>query len=206
MVVIDVDSEKIRDASEDGFIGIHGDGGQDEVLVKAGITRAASLICTVAPDSAALMTVLTAHVISPDLEIVAKATLPESEPKLVRAGASRVISMHHIAASRIVDEIIRETRPDLEAYKSMEVDGGIVRLETGEAIVEAGGPYCDKALGESSAMFDSKADIVAIRRAETGRLVDADDEAVPHAGDRLILVGTPRHVEETVAALMREQE
>ena len=59
------------------------------MLIKAGITRAESLICTVSPDSAALMTVLTAHVIAPDLEIVAKATLPESEAKLVRAGASR---------------------------------------------------------------------------------------------------------------------
>ncbi len=206
VVVIDSNAAKVQDASEDGFTGIHGDGGQDEVLVKAGIMRASSLICTVAPDSAALMTVLTAHVINPELQIVAKATLPESEPKLVRAGASKVISMHHIAAIRIVDEAIGEVRPDMEARKSMEVDGGIVRLETGEAIVEAGGPYCDRALGESSAMFDSKADIVAIRRADTGRLVDADDEAVPRVGDRLILVGTPRHVAEAVTALMREQE
>ena len=43
--------------------------------MKAGITRAKSLICTVAPDSAALMTVLSAHVIAPEVEIVAKATL-----------------------------------------------------------------------------------------------------------------------------------
>ena len=204
VVVIDSDGERVRDASEDGFVGIHGDGGQDEVLVKAGITRASSLICTVAPDSAALMTVLTAHVISPGLEIVAKATLPESEPKLVRAGASKVISMHHIAASRIVDEIIGGSESG--GHKNIEVDGGIVNLETGEATVEAGGPYCDRALGESTAVFDSKADIVAIKRVDTGRLVDAADDVVPHAGDKLILVGTPRHVADGVAALMRGQE
>ena len=206
VVVIDVDAEKVRDASEDGFVGIHGDGGQDDVLVKAGITRASSLICTVSPDSAALMVVLTGHVIQPQLEIVAKATLPESEPKLVRAGASKVISMHHIAAGRIVDETISVSRPEFEAYKSMEVEGGVVRLETGEVIVEAGGPYCDVSRGESSAVVDSKADIAAVRRAETGRLVDATDETTPRAGDRLILVGTPRHVSDAVRTLMQAQE
>ena len=205
VVVIDADGEKIRNASEDGFVGIHGDGGQDEVLTKAGITRAASLVCTVAPDSAALMTVLTAHVIAPDLEIVAKATLPESEPKLVRAGASKVVSMHHIAASRIVAEILGVTEIDREGLNSIEVEGGTVPLGTGEVIVVGGGPYCDVAIGESTVVSDSKADLVAIKRLISGDLVDATDDVVPHAGDRLILVGTPDHVEEAVRALMESQ-
>ena len=202
VVVIDVDGEKIRNASEDGFVGIHGDGGQDEVLMKAGIKRAESLVCTVAPDSAALMTVLTAHVIAPDLEIVAKATLPESEPKLVRAGASKVVSMHHIAASRIVDEILGVTEIAKEGLKSIEVEGGIFPLEVGEVIVVGGGPYCDVPIGKSTVISGSKADVVAIKRSDLG---DATDDVVPHAGDRLILVGTPDHVEEAVRALMDAQ-
>ena len=47
VVVIDNDPEAVRNASEDGFMGIQGDGGQDEVLTTAGIERAASLVCTV---------------------------------------------------------------------------------------------------------------------------------------------------------------
>ncbi len=206
VVVIDTDAEKIRNASEDGFVGIQGDGGQDEVLLKAGIKRAKSLICTVAPDSAALMTVLTAHVIAPHLEIVAKATLPESEPKLVRAGASKVISMHHIAAGRIVDEIIGVTDADREGLSRIEVEGGIVPLETGEVLVAGEGPYCDRPIGASSLVSDSKADIVAIKRGDTGELVDAEDDTIPRAGDRLILIGTPDHVEEAVQTLMKAQE
>ena len=205
VIVVDVDGEKIRNASEDGFVGIHGDGGQDEVLIKAGITRAKSLVCTVAPDSAALMTVLSAHVIAPDVEIVAKATLPESEPKLIRAGASKVISMHHIAASRIVDEIVGATDVSDEGTRSIEVEGSVFSVEAGEVIVVGGGPYCDKPIGESMVISDSKADVVAIKRGETGDLVDADDDVVPRAGDRLILVGTPEHVEESVRTLMRAQ-
>ena len=206
VIVVDADGEKIRNASEDGFVGIHGDGGQDEVLIKAGITRAKSLICTVAPDSAALMTVLSAHVIAPDVEIVAKATLPESEAKLVRAGASKVISMHHIAASRIVDEIVGGAAVSREGSRSIEVEGGVFSVETGEVIVVGDGPYCDVPIGESTVISDSKADVVAVKRGDSGEIVDANDDTVPRAGDRLILVGTPEHVEEAVQTLMRAQE
>lgn len=206
VVVVDADGEKIRNASEDGFVGIHGDGGQDEVLIKAGITRARSLICTVAPDSAALMTVLSAHVIAPDVEIVAKATLPESEPKLVRAGASKVISMHHIAASSIVDEIVGATVTSSDGLRSITVEGGVVPVETGEVIVVGGGPYCDRPIGKSTMIADSKADVVAIKRGVSRELIEVTDETVPRAGDRLILVGTPEHVENAVQALMKAQE
>ena len=205
VVVIDSHVDKVREASEDGFVGIHGDGGQDEVLIKAGITRAQSLVCTVAPDSAALMTVLSAHVIAPNLEIVAKATLPESEPKLIRAGASKVISMHHIAASRIVDEVLNVTDADREQLNRIEVEGGIIPLETGEVLIAGDGPYCDKPIGESTLISDSKVDVVAIKRGETGQLEDVNDDTVPRAGDRLILVGIPDHVEDAVRTLMKAQ-
>ena len=73
-------------------------------------------------------------------------------------------------------------------------------------IVVGDGPYCDVAIGESTVISDSKADVVAIKRGDSGELVDATDEVVPRAGDRLILVGTPEHVEEAVQTLMRAQE
>ena len=116
------------------------------------------------------MTVLSAHVIAPDVEIVAKATLPESEPKLVRAGASKVISMHHIAASSIVDEIVGGTKRSGEGLRSIEVEGGVVSVETGEVIVIGDRPYCDVAIGESTVILDSKADVVAVKRGDSGRL------------------------------------
>ena len=79
-------------------------------------------------------------------------------------------------------------------------------METGEVIVVGDGPYCDVAIGESTVISDSKADVVAIKRGDSGELVDATDDVVPRAGDRLILVGTPEHVEEAVQTLMRAQE
>ncbi|MYF79357.1 MAG: hypothetical protein F4180_05650, partial [Chloroflexi bacterium] len=67
------------------------------------------------------------------------------------------------------------------------------------------GPYCDVSIGDSTVVSDSKADVVAIKRGDSGELVEATDDVVPRAGDRLILVGTPEHVEDAVQALVRAQ-
>ena len=114
--------------------------------------------------------------------------------------------MHHIAASRIVDEILGATEDAKEGSRNIEVEGGIFWLETGEVILVGGGPYCDKPIRESTVISDSKADVVAIKRGESGEIVKATDGTVPRAGDRLILVGTPEHVEDAVRALVRAQE
>ena len=205
VVVIDSNGEAVRNASEDGYIGIHGDGGQDEVLMKAGIERATSLICTVSPDSAALMTVLTAHVMAPDLEIVAKATLPESESKLLRAGASNVVSMHHIAARSIVEEILDSEAPLEIGNAAIEVEGGRLAVITEEVVVKRGGGYDGKTVGECGIATASRADVVAVRRGGSGGIIDVTDDVVLRGGDALILVGAPAHVEEAVGVLARDQ-
>ena len=53
--------------------------------------------------------------------------------------------MHHIAASRIVDEILGATEDAKEGSRNIEVEGGIFWLETGEVILVGGGPYCGQA-------------------------------------------------------------
>ncbi len=206
VVVIDNNGEAVRNASEDGYIGIHGDGGQDEVLMKAGIERASSLICTVSPDSAALMTVLTAHVMAPELEIVAKATLPESESKLLRAGASNVVSMHHIAARSIVEAILDQDAPMEIGNAAIEVEGGRLAVITEEVVVIRGGGYDGKTIGECGVATASRADVVAMRRGDSGGIIDVTDDVVMRGGDALILIGAPAHVEGAVEVLMRGQE
>ena len=206
VVVIDNSGEAVRNASEDGYIGIHGDGGQDEVLMKAGIERARSLICTVSPDSTALMTVLTAHVMAPDLEIVAKATLPESEPKLLRAGASNVVSMHHIAARSIVEEILNQTSTMEIGNAAIEVEGGRLALITEEVVVARGGGYDGKTVGECGVVMASRADVAAVRRGDSGGIIDVEDDILLRGGDALILVGSPTHVEDAVDVLTRAQD
>ncbi len=205
IVVIDIDEELVRNASEDGFIGVHGDAGKDEVLEAAGIAKAKSMLCALAPDSVVLMTVLTAHVMAPNLHIVARATLPEAEAKLIRAGASRVVSVHHIAASRMADEMMAYPDMPLPVASTIEVEGQKLPLSTGEVRIDKGSKFVGRRIGESGIMSGCKADIAAVKLVRSGELADPSDDLTLQPGDTLILVGTPQHVDDAVSSLTATQ-
>ena len=176
VVVIETDASLVRDASEDGCVAIHGDAGQDEVLEQAGIANAASLVCAASPDSATLMTVLTARVMAPDLNIVARANLPDSASKLLRAGATKVVSVHDIAARRLLDEILGGAGTREMVESAIEVEGRRLPLATGEVVVVVeGGPFTDEVIRESGVLTTARVDVVAVRRHATSEIVDATD-------------------------------
>ena len=206
VVVIETDASLVRDASEDGCVAIHGDAGQDEVLEQAGIANAASLVCAASPDSA-LMTVFTARLMAPDLNIVARANLPDSASKLLRAGATKVVSVHDIAARRLLDEILGGAGTREMVESAIEVEGRRLPLATGEVVVVVeGGPFTDEVIRESGVLTTARVDVVAVRRHATSEIVDATDDLLLKAGDVLVLVGSPSHVDDAVKALAQAQE
>ena len=78
-----------------------GDAGDDDVLREAGIERARGLIACVNPESANLMVVLSARALNPDVHIVARSDTDETRPKLITAGANRVLSLHNLTGRRL---------------------------------------------------------------------------------------------------------
>ena len=51
----------------------------------------------------------------------------------------------------------------------------------------------------------SRADVVAVRRGDSGGIIDVADDTLLRGGDALILVGAPGHVEDAVDVLTRAQ-
>ncbi len=201
VVVIDSDGAEVERASTDGFVAILGDAGQDDILDEAGIDRAASMICAVSPDSAALMVVLSARVLAPDLNIIARATQPDTESKLLRAGASRVISVHDIAADRIVSDVLEDTPfPDSDAISVM-IAGERFPLVAKEAFITESGGFVGKTIRESGIYGICHVDIASVKRGIDSVVVDAGEETLLEAGDALILAGAPDHVEEAATAI-----
>ena len=91
-VVVD-SNPGIRDSAEADRVSlISGDASEDAVLLGAGIERARSIIACSDSDSVNVFITLTARELRPDIVIVARASREETEMKLKRAGADRVIS------------------------------------------------------------------------------------------------------------------
>lgn len=92
VTVIDDDTEVLRRAQEKEKVdGIEGKAFDREILKGAGVEHAAKLIVAVNTDEHAVLTVLRARELNPDLEIVASCRKEENQDLLKRSGADEVI-------------------------------------------------------------------------------------------------------------------
>src|SRR6185437_9817513 len=89
VVVIDHDLERLEQVP---YASVHGDVTDDETLRQAGIERAATLVAALDTDAANLYVTVAGRSMRPDLQIIARARNDSSEPKLLRAGADRVVN------------------------------------------------------------------------------------------------------------------
>ena len=84
-----------------------GDATEDAVLRAAGIERAGALVAAVDGDAANSFITLSARALHPDLFIVARARSQDSEEKLRRAGADRVVNPQSIGGARMAAFVLR---------------------------------------------------------------------------------------------------
>jgi voltage-gated potassium channel len=91
-VVIDELEENKEIADQIGALFLHGRPSDDEMLKAAGIEDAVSVLACVDSDAENIFICLTARELRSDITIVARASVEDSEKKLLRAGADRVIS------------------------------------------------------------------------------------------------------------------
>lgn len=97
-VVIEKDPHKIEELqkSEDRILYLEDDATHDEVLVKAGISRASALISSLPDDSDNVFAVLTARQLNPRLTIISRSKDFRSQKKLLMAGANHVVMPEQI--------------------------------------------------------------------------------------------------------------
>jgi voltage-gated potassium channel len=100
-VVIDEDPGNRDRADEIGATYIDGSPSDDAVLRRAGIDKARTVIACQDSDANNIFTALTAREMRDDVTIVARASVEDSEPKLRRAGANRVISPYKKGGSEM---------------------------------------------------------------------------------------------------------
>ncbi len=112
-IVLEVLGPSAHKGQEAGLLVLHADASHEANLRMAGIEHAQGLIAAANTDAENVFIVLTAHALQPDLTIVARADSEESEAKLRRAGASRVILPYHLTGRRMVSML---TRPAVSEF------------------------------------------------------------------------------------------
>lgn len=187
-LVVEEDRELCNQIEDAGILTIHGDATEDEVLQRAGVERAKGLITAVTSDSANVFITLTARGLNPALYILARASDENSELKLKRAGADKVISPYIIGAARMANAVLR---PSVVDFIEIATGGKNLELQIEEIRIAPASTLVGQALVDSGLRQNLGVIIVGINKRDGQPIFNPDPKTRIDAEDVLITIGKP---------------
>lgn len=185
-VVIDREASLLQQFKSPHGIALVGDATSDEVLRRAGVARARVLVTVAASDADNLYITMSARLLNEKLFIVARAEDEEAEKKLLRAGASRVVSPYVIGGQRMAQAVLR---PAVLDFIELATRVDYMELQIEETEVQPGSALVGAQVKDSRLRKDLGIIIVAIKRVDGQMLFNPEPEVAIGPGDLLITLG-----------------
>jgi voltage-gated potassium channel len=196
VVVVEKDPERAT-AAEESVLVVRGDATSDEVLREAGVARARVLVSALTTDADNLFVTLTARSLRSDLFIVARARVESSEPKLVQAGADRVVNPQGIGGARMAAFVLQ---PHVAEFLDVVMHDGSLEFRLEEVPLPERSPLAGRSLRDAKIRDSTGALILALRDAAGGFTTNPPPETVLDAGQILIAIGTEAQLKALAAA------
>ncbi|MFL6231174.1 MAG: potassium channel family protein [Pyrinomonadaceae bacterium] len=184
-VVIEHNAQQAVGLRERGARILVGDATLEETLREAGVERARALAACLPDDADNVYVVLTARGINPNLHIVARAVEEQAEPKLLRAGANRVIAPTIIGSQRMVQALLRPAVHDF--IDSVTTDS--LDLNFDQVKIAASSEFAGHKLRFTNIRSELDVVIVAVRREDGESVFNPSGDVRLEAGDLLIAIG-----------------
>jgi voltage-gated potassium channel len=185
-VVIENDPVKIDKLLDRGFMFVNGDATRDEILTAAGIKKAKGLVAVLSSDAENVFATLSSKVLNPEIYVVARAVEEETESKLVKAGASRVVKPYEIGGTRMAELLLR---PGVIEFIDSIAREKNVDLNIEEVIVHPDSALVNKTLTELPIRKEMNIIIVSIYKQSGKFIYNPLSSAKIEAGDKLIAIG-----------------
>lgn len=184
-VVIDNNEDAVERARRRNIPLLVGDGTSDEILREAGIERASCLLAASDSDAGNTFIALTAKALNPNIFVVARAAHPESQPRMLRAGADRVFSPYVTAGRQMAISALQPTVVELIDTLATGREGERILAEI-DVSPDSGlaGQTIDQVLAGSKTIV-----VLAVRRANGEVVVGPPLSEQLQTGDRVIVIG-----------------
>ena len=157
VVVIDRDPNRLPGSEIPCVLG---DVADDDVLRSAGIDRASALVAALDTDADNVFVTLSSRSMRPDLVIIARARNEDSEPKLRRAGADRVVNPQRIGGQRMAAFAIQ---PYVAEFLDVVMHEGTLEIRIEEFGIDDGSPLAQQHLRDVDLRGESGAVLLAVR-------------------------------------------
>lgn len=190
-VVIDINQDSLAQARTDGQLTITGTPATDDVLQRARIDTARGLIAAMDNDAENIYVTLSARVLRPDLYVVARANQPDSEPKLERAGANRVISPYRVGGRQMALLALRPLSVDLV---DTVLQGLNMELILEDIEVKPGSTLIGLTVADLRRTYLPEALILALKRGDQVFFSPQDTLEI-HRDDVFAVIGTPAQLQ-----------
>ena len=184
-IVIERDPQKVAELTNLGVIVLVRDATLEESLREAGVEYARGLAACLPDDADNVYVVLTARDLNPRMHIVARAAEEQAEPKLIRAGANRVVAPTIIGGHRMAMALTKPAVDDfIGSITANKLELAFEQLEVGPSSNLVG-----QKLSETNIRSNLDIVIVSIRRSDGQILFNPSGDAIVQSGDILIAIG-----------------
>jgi len=191
-VVIENNEEELQKIHEKDYVKIGGEASDDDILIAAGIERAAGLIAVVSTDADNVFITLTAKGLNPDIKVLARSSgSGGAEVKLKRAGADKVISPYYIGGRRMAQFMLRPNVTDFIDLAMYTYDMAL-RLE--EILVTEKAPLNGLSLLQSNLRQKYNIIVIGIKNKEENMQFNPGPDVVIHADDIIIVLGQYKQI------------
>jgi voltage-gated potassium channel len=181
-------------AAVDGIVhgSVIGDATDDAVLRAAGIERAAALVAAVDSDAANSFIALSARALNPNLFIVARARSQDSQEKLRRAGADRVVNPQSIGGARMAAFVLR---PNVAEFVDVVMHERNLEFHLEEIVITTGSPIAGRTLRDAHLRDRTGALVLALRDGDGRFHTNPPPETEMRAGQIVIAIGTQNELD-----------
>lgn len=195
-VVIEKNEELLQKSSLEfpNLIYLVGDATDDDLLRKAGIERAHSLICSLPADSDNVFIVLSARSLNSDIRIISRASASSATPKLKKAGADHVIMPDKIGGTHMATLVSKPDVIEFIDYLSGE-EGESIHMESID-YQQIPMEIRDGSLSEIMSWKKTGVNCIGIKNSDGKFIINPPDYTKLKEGMKIFLLGTRRQIQE----------
>jgi len=195
-IFIERDANRAQWAINEKIPVIVGNASSEENLKQAHIDRAQGFVAAVSSDAENLYIVLTARGFRSDLKIIARASEEEATSKLLRAGASQVISPYYFVGHRIAQLLLRPNVLDFidAAFGTERLDVEISEVEIHPKSALVGKTLADALIREQAGVI-----ILGLKPADGAMLFNPAPDTPIRPNDNLIVIGADPQIKKLEA-------
>ncbi len=165
---------------------VHGDATEDHALLDAGIRRARGVVAALTHDKDNLYVTLSARGLNAQARIVAKVTEDEAAAKMLKAGATSIVSPAQIGGRRMASDVIR---PEVNEFLDNMLRDKHKALRLEEVVIPAGSPYAGHMLKDAPIRKETRLLVIAVRREDREFVYNPEPDFVLQQGATLVVMG-----------------